>query len=232
MAPRCGASQCNRFHALTFCCNTCAASVYDWHTRQHAGPLGDELQSQACNDTAALQPSHLWVPWVVVNGQPIFDDMEHVQQYVCAAYTGPRCILLSLASFVIVCELETANRVNVKSQSKEAFIQIECFLLHIEVVIFPALIPPRKPCYSRSLQMRILSRHRSRSEKCSQHFQSKLVHHIATNENDSKAHSTHENNAAQPLFHEPRQYCTVSDHIFTSSCIYHPDSEQRMQYHL
>jgi hypothetical protein len=28
---------------------------------------------------------------VVVNGQPLFDDVDHVQQYVCAAYTGKRC---------------------------------------------------------------------------------------------------------------------------------------------
>lgn len=36
---------------------------------------------------------------MVVNGQPIFDDMERVQQYVCTAYTGPRCSCCSDAVF-------------------------------------------------------------------------------------------------------------------------------------
>lgn len=53
--------------------------------------LGKQLQLEAFNTTAALQPPHLWVPWVVVNGQPLFEDTQNVQQYVCAAYTGTRC---------------------------------------------------------------------------------------------------------------------------------------------
>jgi len=51
------------------------------------GELGKALQSVARERTESLKPDHEWVPWVVVNGVPIFDDLDNIKTYVCAAYT-------------------------------------------------------------------------------------------------------------------------------------------------
>lgn len=54
----------------------------------NAGTLGDYLQRHALERTASLVPRHRWVPWVVVNGIPLFDDFENVATFICAAYGG------------------------------------------------------------------------------------------------------------------------------------------------
>ncbi|XP_042461278.1 gamma-interferon-responsive lysosomal thiol protein-like isoform X2 [Zingiber officinale] len=45
-----------------------------------------ELQYKA--KTEALQPPHLYVPWVVVNGKPLYEDYENFEHYICKAYGG------------------------------------------------------------------------------------------------------------------------------------------------
>ncbi|XP_022748188.1 uncharacterized protein LOC111297865 [Durio zibethinus] len=47
-----------------------------------------QLELQYANETENLYPPHDYVPWVVVNNQPIRDDFENFVKYVCQAYKG------------------------------------------------------------------------------------------------------------------------------------------------
>ncbi|XP_047333521.1 gamma-interferon-responsive lysosomal thiol protein [Impatiens glandulifera] len=49
---------------------------------------GKELQLAYADETSALEPPHQYVPWVVVNGNPLFEDFENFMIYICEAYTG------------------------------------------------------------------------------------------------------------------------------------------------
>ncbi|KAF4387511.1 hypothetical protein F8388_011659 [Cannabis sativa] len=64
---------------------------------------GKELELQYGAETDALQPPHRYVPWVVVDGQPLYEDYENFLSYICKAYKGPAvptsCSELSLRNF-------------------------------------------------------------------------------------------------------------------------------------
>ncbi|KAG0496026.1 hypothetical protein HPP92_000635 [Vanilla planifolia] len=49
---------------------------------------GEKLELQYAAQTDALIPPHKYVPWVVVNGQPLYDDYENLEIYICAACKG------------------------------------------------------------------------------------------------------------------------------------------------
>ncbi|KQK22107.1 gamma-interferon-inducible lysosomal thiol reductase isoform X2 [Brachypodium distachyon] len=49
---------------------------------------GHELSLKFGKLTDALVPPHKYVPWVVVDGQPIGEDYENFLFYVCKAYKG------------------------------------------------------------------------------------------------------------------------------------------------
>ncbi|KAJ4915246.1 Thioredoxin superfamily protein [Raphanus sativus] len=49
---------------------------------------GKELQLQYAAETSALEPPHKYVPWVVVDGQPLYEDYENFISYICKAYKG------------------------------------------------------------------------------------------------------------------------------------------------
>ncbi|XP_020585834.1 gamma-interferon-inducible lysosomal thiol reductase-like [Phalaenopsis equestris] len=49
---------------------------------------GNKLELKYAAQTDALQPPHTYVPWVVVNGQPLYDDYENFEVYICNAYEG------------------------------------------------------------------------------------------------------------------------------------------------
>lgn len=49
---------------------------------------GEKLELQYATQTDSLQPPHRYVPWVVVNGQPLYEDFEDVEAYICKAYKG------------------------------------------------------------------------------------------------------------------------------------------------
>jgi len=40
--------------------------------------------------TGKLQPPHTYVPWVVLNGKPLYQQFDNILQKICAAYTGPK----------------------------------------------------------------------------------------------------------------------------------------------
>ncbi|XVF05793.1 hypothetical protein REPUB_Repub05bG0203200 [Reevesia pubescens] len=54
----------------------------------YSSGLGQKLDLQYAAETNALEPPHTYVPWVVVNGQPLYEDYENYISYVCKAYKG------------------------------------------------------------------------------------------------------------------------------------------------
>ncbi|KAK6935678.1 Gamma interferon inducible lysosomal thiol reductase GILT [Dillenia turbinata] len=54
----------------------------------YATGYGLELELQYANETNSLEPPHKYVPWVVVNGEPLYEDYENFVTYVCKAYKG------------------------------------------------------------------------------------------------------------------------------------------------
>ncbi|XP_045825027.1 gamma-interferon-responsive lysosomal thiol protein-like [Trifolium pratense] len=58
--------------------------VNDCYRSEH----GRELDLKYADETNALQPPHEYVPWVVVNGEPLYEDYENFLSYVCKAYKG------------------------------------------------------------------------------------------------------------------------------------------------
>lgn len=54
----------------------------------YTSDYGKELELQYAAETDALQPPHKYVPWVVVDGQPIYEDYENFLSYICKAYKG------------------------------------------------------------------------------------------------------------------------------------------------
>uniref|UniRef100_A0A7N0VIC0 Gamma-interferon-inducible lysosomal thiol reductase n=1 Tax=Kalanchoe fedtschenkoi TaxID=63787 RepID=A0A7N0VIC0_KALFE len=49
---------------------------------------GEELILKYAAETGALQPPHKYVPWVTVNGKPLYDDYQNFLAYICKAYKG------------------------------------------------------------------------------------------------------------------------------------------------
>ncbi|KAK8600032.1 hypothetical protein V6N13_060170 [Hibiscus sabdariffa] len=49
---------------------------------------GNVLENQYAAETARLNPQHKFVPWVLVNGQPLEEDFKNFVTYVCNAYKG------------------------------------------------------------------------------------------------------------------------------------------------
>ncbi|CAJ1960463.1 unnamed protein product [Sphenostylis stenocarpa] len=52
------------------------------------GEQGKQLELQYAAETNALQPPHKYVPWVVVDGEPLYEDYENFLSYICKAYKG------------------------------------------------------------------------------------------------------------------------------------------------
>ncbi|CAD5167978.1 unnamed protein product [Musa acuminata subsp. malaccensis] len=49
---------------------------------------GQELELKYAAQTDSLEPPHRYVPWVVVDGQPLYEDYENFEAYICKAYSG------------------------------------------------------------------------------------------------------------------------------------------------
>ncbi|KAI3526303.1 hypothetical protein L1887_05551 [Cichorium endivia] len=50
--------------------------------------FGHELDLQYADEIKALEPPHTYVPWVVLDGQPLYDDYYDVFTFICKAYKG------------------------------------------------------------------------------------------------------------------------------------------------
>lgn len=53
---------------------------------------GKKLELAYAAETAALEPPHRYVPWVVVNGQPLYEDYTNFISYICKGYKGTRVL--------------------------------------------------------------------------------------------------------------------------------------------
>ncbi|KAJ3699540.1 hypothetical protein LUZ61_003245 [Rhynchospora tenuis] len=49
---------------------------------------GHKLELEYAAKTNALEPPHRYVPWVVVDGEPLYEDYENFEAYICKAYKG------------------------------------------------------------------------------------------------------------------------------------------------
>ncbi|XP_039131966.1 gamma-interferon-responsive lysosomal thiol protein-like [Dioscorea cayenensis subsp. rotundata] len=49
---------------------------------------GSKLELQYAAQTNALQPPHQYVPWVLVDGQPLYSDYNNFEAYICNALNG------------------------------------------------------------------------------------------------------------------------------------------------
>ncbi|KAJ0013421.1 hypothetical protein Pint_20541 [Pistacia integerrima] len=47
-----------------------------------------QLELHYAAETNSLEPPHQYVPWVVVDGQPLYEDYENFISYICKAYNG------------------------------------------------------------------------------------------------------------------------------------------------
>ncbi|XP_073387099.1 gamma-interferon-responsive lysosomal thiol protein-like [Physcomitrium patens] len=53
-----------------------------------ATPLCAKLELEFAAEMERLQPPHKYVPWVLLNGEPLMEGHENVASYVCTAYQG------------------------------------------------------------------------------------------------------------------------------------------------
>lgn len=51
---------------------------------------GEVLERKYAAETSQLNPPHRFVPWVVVNNQPLREDFENFVSYICKAYRGTK----------------------------------------------------------------------------------------------------------------------------------------------
>ncbi|KAD3338481.1 hypothetical protein E3N88_34002 [Mikania micrantha] len=51
--------------------------------------LGNQLELQYADVTNSLQPPKKYVPWVVVDGTPLYDDYIYIINNICRMYKGP-----------------------------------------------------------------------------------------------------------------------------------------------
>lgn len=54
----------------------------------YSSGFGHELELQYADEIQALKPPHTYVPWVVVDGQPLYDDYPDFISFICKAYKG------------------------------------------------------------------------------------------------------------------------------------------------
>ncbi|KAF3448050.1 hypothetical protein FNV43_RR08758 [Rhamnella rubrinervis] len=49
---------------------------------------GGVLENKYAKETSQLNPPHRFVPWVIVNNQPLQEDFQKFMAYICKAYKG------------------------------------------------------------------------------------------------------------------------------------------------
>ncbi|KAL4189621.1 hypothetical protein AMTRI_Chr08g208070 [Amborella trichopoda] len=86
-----------------------------------------QLELQYAAETNALQPPHTYVPWVVVDGQPLYKDYENVGAYVCKAYKGslpPACNSAAVLTSASLLSTVNHQKKHVTDAGEEAAIAI------------------------------------------------------------------------------------------------------------
>ncbi|KNA08335.1 hypothetical protein SOVF_163510 [Spinacia oleracea] len=78
-------------------------------TSCYKGEYGKKLQLKYGALTAALEPPHQYVPWVVVDGEPLLEDYENFVSYICKAYQGTPPSACKKESFESVSRKRTAH---------------------------------------------------------------------------------------------------------------------------
>ncbi|CAA3000961.1 gamma-interferon-inducible lysosomal thiol reductase-like [Olea europaea subsp. europaea] len=82
---------------------------------------GKELELGYAAETNNLKPPHRYVPWVVVDGQPLYDDYRNFISYICKAYHGTSvpsaCSEYSVGGILASLLYRTNNLVKVISQN-------------------------------------------------------------------------------------------------------------------
>jgi interferon gamma-inducible protein 30 len=73
--------------------NTCATKLPPGVTPQELdscakSPLGQKLIGIAQDETDALVPKHTYVPWMTIEGQPIYQNLQNVSTEICVAYAA------------------------------------------------------------------------------------------------------------------------------------------------
>ncbi|KAK8928569.1 hypothetical protein KSP39_PZI017510 [Platanthera zijinensis] len=81
---------------------------------------GKKLELKYAAQTDALQPPHKYVPWVVVNGQPLYEDYEDFEVYICDAYKGDSPPRTCAGLTVLTTKEKEASRVHHVSLIDEA----------------------------------------------------------------------------------------------------------------
>nr|GEV70836.1 hypothetical protein [Tanacetum cinerariifolium] len=75
--------------------------------------FGNDLNLQYADEIKALEPPHTYVPWVTVNGQPIYDDYMDFISIICKAYKGSSVPQVCLElSHPMTAPKNTANHLN------------------------------------------------------------------------------------------------------------------------
>ncbi|PWA58013.1 thioredoxin superfamily protein [Artemisia annua] len=75
--------------------------------------FGNELNLQYADEINALKPPHTYVPWVTVNGQPIYDDYMDFISIICKAYKGSNVPQVCLdLSHPVTAPKDNANALN------------------------------------------------------------------------------------------------------------------------
>ncbi|KAI3682506.1 hypothetical protein L1987_82534 [Smallanthus sonchifolius] len=81
---------------------------------------GHELALQYADEINALKPPHTYVPWVVVDGQPLYDDYPDFVSFICKAYKGSNvpqiCLELSLPTTTPNYGAKPSNHVGYKEE--------------------------------------------------------------------------------------------------------------------
>ncbi|XP_021891051.1 gamma-interferon-inducible lysosomal thiol reductase-like [Carica papaya] len=76
---------------------------------------GRSLEERDFAETSQLNPPHRFVPWLVVNNQPLQEDYENFMSYICNAYKGnglpEACLGLPLKNEYWVEKSNSINRV-------------------------------------------------------------------------------------------------------------------------
>ncbi|KAI3829974.1 hypothetical protein L1987_04106 [Smallanthus sonchifolius] len=103
-----------------------------------------QLELQYADEISALKPPHTYVPWVVVDGQPLYDDYPDFVGFICKAYKGSNvpqiCLGLSLPTTTPNNNAKPSNHVcykeedNTKSKSTLPEIVSAAAASHISMV--------------------------------------------------------------------------------------------------